>query len=357
MKTAAGPFGNADSPLEHLFVIGYPGEVGGANTECWHTVKLWRRFGLRVTLVPTWQAADSWQRRLDAIGCRTVPSAPDRLDEVCGLPGSTVVSFCNSHFLRSAEQFRRMGCKIVWIGCMNWLFAEERKHYRRHGPFDRYVFQSRYQESQLLPQLAKFGVRPQQCHQIRGGFALEEFPFMPLAHRPGEPFVIGRISRAARDKYSSRTWSIYERITHPIRARVMAWDRRVEKKVGQPPPWARCLPAGAESSRGFLRTLHCMLPINGGAAENWPRAGLEAMASGVPLVVENRWGWREMVRHGQTGFLADCDDQLASYADRLARDEDLRMETVRRARKILEEELADPETIWAAWRTLFGELT
>ncbi len=179
---------------------------------------------------------------------------------------------------------------------------------------------------------------------------------MPLAHRSGEPFVIGRISRAARDKYSSNTWSVYGRIPHPIRARVMAWDRRVEKKVGQPPPWARCLPAGAESSQEFLRTLHCMVPINGGAAENWPRAGLEAMASGVPLVVENRWGWREMIRHEQTGLLADSDDQLAFHAARLAYDEDLRMEMVHRARKILVEELADPEKIWAGWRTLLGGL-
>ena len=27
-----------------VFLIGYPGEMGGANTEAWHTIKLWRRF-------------------------------------------------------------------------------------------------------------------------------------------------------------------------------------------------------------------------------------------------------------------------------------------------------------------------
>jgi hypothetical protein len=57
-----------------------------------------------------------------------------------------------------------------------------------------------------------------------------------------------------------------------------------------------------------------------------------------------------MIRHGQTGFLADTDDQLAYYAARLAYDEDLRMDIIHRARNVLEKELADPETLWARWR-------
>jgi hypothetical protein len=36
-----------------VFLAGYPGEMGGANTEAWHTVKLRRRVGLDVHLVPT----------------------------------------------------------------------------------------------------------------------------------------------------------------------------------------------------------------------------------------------------------------------------------------------------------------
>ena len=339
-----------------VFVVGYPGDVGGANTECWHTVKLWRRFGLDVTLIPTWKPDDKWRARLDAIGCRTVPSSPGDLPNVPSLPRSVVVAFCNSHFLRHADRFRKLGCRIVWIGCMNWLFADERRHYRRHGPFDRYVFQSEYQQSELQPQLAKFGVRPEQCRRIRGAFCSDEFPFRPLPHEPKSPFVIGRISRAAPDKYSADTWSIYRRIPHPIRARLMAWADPVRKKLGPPPDWAECLPARAESPQQFLASLHGMLQVNGGAGENWPRAGLEAMAGGVAVVAENRWGWREMIRHGRTGYLADSDDELAFYAARLACDESLRLEIVHNARRVLEEELAHPETIWANWQKLFEGL-
>jgi hypothetical protein len=339
-----------------MFVIGYPGDVGGANTECWHTLRLWRRFGLPVRLIPTSKPGEAWRRRLDEIGCATIPARMDDLANVPGLAGSIVVSFCNANFLQHADRFRDLGCRVVWVNCMTWLFPEERKHYQRRGPFDGYVFQSRHQESSLRPQLAKFGVRPDQCHLIRGAFCWEGFPCRPLQHAAGAPFVIGRISRPAADKYSVNTWAIYRRVPHPIRARVMAWDRQVQRKVGPPPPWAECLPAGGERPEEFFSKLHCMIQINGGAEENWPRSGLEAMAGGVAVVAQNHWGWREMIRHGDTGFLADSEDQLAYYAARLAYDEPLRMEIVDRARKVLEEELANPEVLWAGWRGLFAAL-
>ena len=32
-----------------IFLMGYPGDLGGACTEAWHTVKLWRRFDATFT--------------------------------------------------------------------------------------------------------------------------------------------------------------------------------------------------------------------------------------------------------------------------------------------------------------------
>ena len=84
-----------------------------------------------------------------------------------------------------------------------------------------------------------------------------------------------------------------------------------------------------------------MLGLNGGARENWPRAGLEAMAAGVPLVCQNLWGWREMIVDGETGFLTDSDEEMAFRLAQLAHDEELRQRIVRRAREHVEQ-LADP---------------
>jgi len=112
----------------------------------------------------------------------------------------------------------------------------------------------------------------------------------------------------------------------------------------------------AETPQEFLGSLHCMMQVNGGAQENWPRSGLEAMACGVPIVAENRWGWTEMIRHGETGWLADSHDEMAYHAARMAYDEELRMEIAQRARRVLKEELAAPEVLWAAWRRLFESI-
>jgi len=99
-----------------------------------------------------------------------------------------------------------------------------------------------------------------------------------------------------------------------------------------------------------------MVQANGNAQENWPRSGLEAMACGVPIVAENKWGWREMIRHGETGYLADSDDEMIRCAAEFAGNEELRINTAVRARNRLEKELANPEELWKEWKTLFREL-
>ena len=298
-----------------------------------------------------------WEARCNQLGYPTISTQPDQLEnDVPGLRGGLVVSFCNSEFLKHADRFRDLDCRIIWAGCMCWLFDAERRHYDRRGPFDAYVFQSKYQQSVLQPQLAAYGVRPEQCHLVRAAFMAEQWPFRPLPHKKGEPLVVGRISRPAPDKYHARTWWIYERIPHPIRARVMAWNPEVEKKVGPPPPWATVLPSRAETPQQFFSRLHVMIQASDAARENWPRSGLEAMAAGVPIVAHNAWGWQEMIRHNFTGFLADTEEEMAYYAARLAYEEGLRQFLARSARQHLLENLANPETVWSAWQRVFRSL-
>jgi glycosyltransferase involved in cell wall biosynthesis len=89
-----------------------------------------------------------------------------------------------------------------------------------------------------------------------------------------------------------------------------------------------------------------------GAVENWPRVGLEAMAAGVPVVVDNRGGWPEMIRHGQTGFLCNDEGEMASCIARLAHDSTCRRAIIAQARRAVETELSDPETWWRQWKDL-----
>jgi hypothetical protein len=338
-----------------VFLIGYPGEMGGANTEAWHTVKLWRRYGVEVRLIPTWWANDRWRARLDALGCTTHQVRPEELERVPGLAGSPVVSFCNAEFMAHAHRFRALGCPIVWVNCMTFLFEHERRFFAKHGPADAMVYQSEFQRVEIEPKLAEFGYDPATGHLIRGAFDLTEWEFRPRPHAKGEPFFVGRVARPDADKWSSNTWPIYERIqVRNKRAFMLGMDDRTHAKLGKPPAWADCLKPMAITPQQFFATLHCLLPVNGGARENWPRAGLEAMAAGVPVVAQSEWGWREMIDHAVTGFLGSCDEELAHYAATLAYDEELRLRIAHAARERLVNEFANPDVIWAGWRRLFA---
>jgi glycosyltransferase involved in cell wall biosynthesis len=166
------------------------------------------------------------------------------------------------------------------------------------------------------------------------------------------------MSRPDADKWSSNTWPIYQRIQYRHkRALMLGMGSATHAKCGTPPEWAECLKPMAIPVQQYLASLHCLLPINGGARENWPRAGLEAMAVGVPIVAQDEWGWREMIEHGVTGFLGSCDEELAHYAAMLAYDETLRMRVIHAAQERLRMELANPDRIWSGWQKLFASLS
>ena len=311
-----------------------------------------------VHLIPTWGHDVLWRERTEALGCTTHDVTPDQLDTIAELPGTPVVGMCNSQFIAHAHRFRQLGCPLVWANCMTFLFDHERQCFAEHGPADAYVFQSQFQRGELEPQLVELGYTPDRGHLVPGAFDLDEFSFAPRPHARGDVFVIGRMARPDLDKWSSNTWPIYTAIqyTHK-RALMLGMDERTHGKLGAVPAFADCLKPMAISVQQFLATLHCLLPINGGARENWPRAGLEAMAAGVPIVAQNDWGWREMIEHGVTGFLGSDDCELAHYAAMLAHDEPLRLQIIHAARERLVTDLANPQRIWAAWQRLFESVS
>lgn len=348
-----------------IHVLGYPGDVGGANTELWHTVKLWRNAGADVTLIPTQATPCHWRIRLAEIGAKTLDADLDCLSEVPGLPGGIVVGFCQSEMIRLAGTLKRFNCRTIWAGCMNFLLGGERECYEEHGPFSVHVFQSEFQRRCLMPFLSRWGWQPDSGAVIHGAFDASEFPFRPRPHidRANEPFHVGRLSRAfsqphsrpSREKFPHDLWRQYwdcSGVSGGIHAWVMGWSPQIASHCGRPPAWATCLPQGSESSGAFLGRLHAMVPGIGCIAENWPRVGLEAMAVGVPIVAEDTGGWPEMIEHGLTGFLVGDSDDQAARVSRLAENEHLRQEVIHAARWRLEK-LTDPNRIWKQWKTIF----
>ena len=334
-----------------VYIVGTPGRPAGACQEAWHTCKLWRSHGLDVTLVPT-GPLEEYAARLAAIG---VEIRDGRLGDVALPAGSIVVAFCNHPFLRLVgPRLRRQGCRLVWVGCMNQLTTAERELLDREGPFDAYVFQSRYQRRRLEPIYRAAGAG--NFHRIPGALDVDEFPFRPRPHRPGRPFVVGRLSRAHRLKYAADLWQIYGRIP-AVRARVMGWSGTVEAHCGKPPAWAEVLKVAAEPALDFYRSLHAIVHPGGEAVENWPRYVLEAMAAGVPVITDNSGGIPELIADGREGLLCSTSLGMSQAACVLAEQDQLRMAIASAARARVEDELADPDMIFSRWTHLFNTLT
>lgn len=345
--------------LQPIYVIGYPSAVGGANTELWHTVKLWRRYGLPVIMIPTWRAMPEWRRPLKRIGVKI----QERVGHELPVPeGATCVAWCNEHFERIAHQLQVRGCRLIYVPCMSYLTGTLINHHAKHGPYDRYVFQSHSQYETLLPQLAPFGVSAKRCRLIRGAFDPAEFPYHP---RRQAGLIVGRLSRPDLAKFHRETWRVYGRVRRRIpetQVRIMGWGPKLVQHCGEPPGWAEVLKRDTESTPKFLRSLHVMAQMGDLAAgprslENWPRVGLEAMAAGVPIVADRRGGWKEMIIEGETGLLASSPEEATAHIIHLGLDEDARRKITNRAAEDLRDRLANPEPIWGAWQALLEGLT
>ena len=336
-----------------IVLIGAPGPIGGACTEAWHAVKLWRRFGCDVTCIPTWKIDGRFVQLLTEIGCRVQQTTPGK----CRVPdGSIVVSFCNMPFFDLAKAGAFRSCRTVWVPCMNYRSDREVRYHNAGLRFDAYVHQSEYQARVLKPATTKHGIDETCWHHIPGWLDVDEFPFTPRRHRHREPFVIGRLSRPDPRKFSPDTWSIYRGIPN-VRARVMGWTPNVARRLGGGvPSWAECLEKGAESTREFLASLHAIVHVGGEAVENWPRFALEAMAAGVPVVTDASGGVPEMIASGVSGILCSSPADFTAAACRLAEDERARLGMADLARRTVETVLCEPETAWNRWQTLFDSL-
>jgi len=97
----------------------------------------------------------------------------------------------------------------------------------------------------------------------------------------------------------------------------------------------RFLPA-VPSIPEFLR--ECDIYVRPSLTEGMPLTVLEAMASGVPTIATSIEGTREIITHGENGFLIapKSAEQLKFYISKLVSDPELRIKMGKRARETME---------------------
>jgi glycosyltransferase involved in cell wall biosynthesis/GT2 family glycosyltransferase len=91
---------------------------------------------------------------------------------------------------------------------------------------------------------------------------------------------------------------------------------------------------GSMRPRSFYASFDIFVHMNKqGVTDSWGRVVSEAMASGIPVVSENRGGPAEQVDHGVNGFLCDNGDEFEHYLVMLAKDPAMRYEMGMKARE------------------------
>jgi hypothetical protein len=286
-----------------------------------------------------------WTSLLDRLGVRytLIDHLPNRL-------AGFALSICNDCFFseRIAHRAKDKGLKVVWSGEMMWHHKDELEAFR-NGVVDKVLYVSELQRSALAP--GHEGVP----WQITGNYIDPSmFPFQERRH---ETFTVGRLSRAALEKYPEDFPVFYERLELPdTRFRVMAWSEGLDAKYR----WHRfdlrwdLLPAEAEDTLTFLRSLDLFVyPLGHRFIESWGRSTVEAMLTGcVPLVPAGHHLER-VVAHGETGYV--CCDYLdwKQCAQHLYYDAGLRRRMARHAREHAEKRLCNRDEHLRVWLEVF----
>jgi glycosyltransferase involved in cell wall biosynthesis len=208
--------------------------------------------------------------------------------------------------------------------------------------------------------VADYGLQPGKVHTVLPGANLHRWQFIDRSDRPASPVRILMVGGEFKRKGGDLLLKWAETAGGKnVEIDIATWPDQLPPKVrelmGNPTsfgsasaslaPWlphvrVHCglKPNTPELLSLFSKADIFCLPTRGDFSSI---ASLEAMATGLPVVVGAVGGIPELIEEGQTGFLVPIDDEhtLAEKLDRLIGDPALRLRVGRAARKACEENL------------------
>lgn len=299
-----------------LYFFGWPSEYGGADTKAAHLFRLLAGH-LEITVVPNFPVQlnqTRWTSFFDELGIRytSLEGLPPRLK-------GTALALCNDQFFSKSLHLEaaKRGLSIVWSSEMMWHHENEVQCIKA-GMVDRLLYVSELQKAALKNE--SFCDVPT---RVTGNYI--DPAWFPFFDRDGGKCVtIGRLSRAAEEKYPEDFPVFYEALKiSDARFRVMAWSGKLSEKYR----WHKfdqrwdLLVREAEPTVKFLHSLDLFVyPLGHTFNESWGRSTVEAMLTGaIPLVPEGHH-FGELIIHGETGFICGDFLEYQEHALRLARD-------------------------------------
>ena len=138
--------------------------------------------------------------------------------------------------------------------------------------------------------------------------------------RDREPFTIGKLCRDYETKHHPNDPELYvELLEKGFGVRLMG-AKSLESSLPRHPN-LEILDVGEEPPECYLRTLDAFLyRTRPDYLEAFGRVVVEAMATGLPVVAENRHGYRDVLEHGRGGYLFNNQSEILPLFEHLRSD-------------------------------------
>jgi glycosyltransferase involved in cell wall biosynthesis len=175
-------------------------------------------------------------------------------------------------------------------------------------------------------------------------YGLEPFLAARRTARPG-PFTLGKASRDTLEKHHFRDVPLYRKlIAEGFRVDIVGGTCLQSYLNGGLEGLALLPEMPRQALPGFFEKLDCFFyrtPLH--CVESIGLVVLEAMAAGLPVVAQRYGGYREVISHGENGYLFDTDEEAFRIMRHLARQPDLAHEVGCKARKTVSSLVATQE--------------
>jgi glycosyltransferase involved in cell wall biosynthesis len=163
-------------------------------------------------------------------------------------------------------------------------------------------------------------VRPPDARMIENGVNVAEIP--PRIEKTSGELVIGMSGRASYQKNHEAFVKLATDL-HAPKVKFLWIGGNVEELPGQSKSAVECS-GWVTRERALELTSELDIYVQTSRWEGMPIALIEAQVAGIPAVVTDVVGNRDVVQHGVTGFVAKNDQEMEGYIARLRDDSALR---------------------------------